>query len=191
MLRILPHYFKNNRPPIYWRSQVEAAHQEYMKLDRKDLDKWMYEKSIQLENQNKIAAGCAGSTQAELLKKSQIGDTLKMVIRKLSLIVPNDANRTQRQVEVELKRCATYKKYTTNNKANFLIRSFNENHWNLFQNFIRQEYEEKRKYAALRAQQFDIFCKVRGWKLNFYALSYHIITFFFHRYIQWFQKNFP
>jgi hypothetical protein len=149
---------------------VEAAHQEYVKLDRKDLDKWMYEKSIKLENQNKIAAGCVGSTPPEWLKKKQTGEKLKMLIRKLSLIVSNDANRTQRQVEVELKRCATYKKYTTNNKANFLIRLFNENHWDLFQNHIRQEYEEKRRYAALRAQQFDIFCKVRKSRFKFLCI---------------------
>ncbi|PKK72998.1 hypothetical protein RhiirC2_359819 [Rhizophagus irregularis] len=174
LLRILPHYFKNNRPHIYWRSQVEAAYQEYVNLDRKDFDKWIYDKSIQLEEQNKIAAACAGSTQAEL-KKNQIGEKLKMLIRKLSLVVPNDANRTQRQVEVELKRCATYKKYTTNNnnKANFLIRLFNEDHWDLFQNLIRQEYEEKRKYAALRAQQFDIFYIFNGSRKIFHERSYN------------------
>ncbi|RIA97091.1 hypothetical protein C1645_814473 [Glomus cerebriforme] len=161
VLQVLPYYVKNNRPVIYWKSQVEAAHQEYVKLDRKDLNKWMHEKSIQLENLNKIAEGCAGQTQAELLKKKQIVNRLNMLINKLSLVVPNDANRIQRQVEVELKRCDIYKKYTSHDqKANFAIKLFNENHWDLFQNQIRQEYEEKRKYAALRAQQFDIFRKV-------------------------------
>ena len=174
VLRVLPYYFKKNRPLIYWRSQVEAAHQEYVNHDRKDI--WLYEKLIQLENLNKIASGCAGPTQTELLKKKQIVNKLKMLISKLSLVVPNDANRAQRQVEVELKRCDIYKKYDTNNHA---IKLFNENHWDLFQNLIRQEYEEKREYAALRAKQFDIFYKVSKIEIiNFIHLPNHIMTTF-------------
>jgi hypothetical protein len=133
-----------------------------MMLDKKDLDKWMHEKSVQLHNSSKIAEGCAKPADTEL-SKSSVKNRLKLLIHQLSLVVPNDASRIQRQVEVELMRCPTYKKYTRESKsqtAMLAMRLFSENHWNLFQNLIIQEYEEKRRYAALRTRQFDIFCKV-------------------------------
>src|SRR5437762_10519110 len=106
VLRGLPYYTKKDRPLIYWKSQVETAHQEYVMLDKMDLDKWMHEKSIQLHNSSKIAEGCAKPAEIKL-SKSPVKNRLKLLIHQMSLVVPNDAGRTQRQVEVELMRCPT------------------------------------------------------------------------------------
>ncbi|CAI2175465.1 19484_t:CDS:2 [Funneliformis geosporum] len=160
VLQGLPYYYKKNRPIIYWRNQVEVAHQEYMKLDKIDIYKWSIEKSDHLRNLNKMIASCSVPDRSDSSKKCQI--KLDSLINQLSFVVPNDANRSQLKVIVQLKRCPTYKKYTPNNQEARLAMSllFNENHWILFQNFIRQEYEEKRIYAASRARRYDIFRKI-------------------------------
>jgi len=133
-----------------------------MKLDKKDIDKWLYEKSIQLHNLNNLNNEMYASSPNRADLKNIQKEKLKFLIHQLSLDVPNDSNKSQTQVMVELKRCSTFKKYTSNNQATKSAMSlFNEHHWILFQNFIRKEYEDKRIYAASRVRKFDIFCKVR------------------------------
>nr|CAG8441887.1 1692_t:CDS:2 [Entrophospora candida] len=139
----LPFYSQASRPKLYWRSQ--------------DI------KIVKLLESNLITAQCQQSSKPEPLKKWHQKARLKSVISRLSTSVPNDANRSIERVEAELRRCPTYKKYTLKNpEATVAMRFFSDHHWDSFQNAIREEYIEKRNYAAIRARQFDLFVKVNS-----------------------------
>lgn len=138
---------------------MEKALREYSRTDKKDLISWKAEKITKLQQIELIASFCNNVHRNDSWKKWHRKARLRTIIRQLSMTVANDANRANQQVEVELRKCPTYKIYTTT--AAPAMKLFNEDHWNLFRELVHREYNEKRDYAALRARQYDLFLKVR------------------------------
>ncbi|RHZ74114.1 hypothetical protein Glove_227g166 [Diversispora epigaea] len=177
----LPFLVQNNRPCIYWKKDVEDALREFASLDTKDIFNWQTENLLKLRQKNLIASYCNNVTRNEPWKKWHRKTKLRTVIHQLSMIVPNDANRTHLQVEVELRRCPTYKKYTMScPNASSAMKLFNEHHWNQFQEIIHHEYNEKREYAALRARQYDLFLKVYSLIPSKYSMNDPIVQYLCH-----------
>ncbi|CAG8433985.1 490_t:CDS:2 [Scutellospora calospora] len=151
----VPYIERASRPPIYWKSTVEAANREFVKVNEKDINNWIRNKETELENYNTIAQLCEIPEPTTWNRKTK----LESVIRQLISVVPNDARRSEPQVKVELRRCPTYKKYVD---ASETMKLFTEHHWNKFHDTIYNEYHDRRNYAALRARQYDIFLKVHS-----------------------------
>ncbi|CAG8556154.1 7320_t:CDS:2 [Racocetra fulgida] len=139
-----------DRPRVYWKSAVEAANREFVNLNEEEVSNWIVKKKKELEHHNKIAESCKIPPTYSNNKAR-----LTSVICHLSSIVPNDARRSDPEVKVELRRCPTFKKYVHPSTTQL----FTEHHWANFQNIIYNEYNDRRNYAALRAQQYDIFLK--------------------------------
>ncbi|CAG8488839.1 7534_t:CDS:2 [Acaulospora morrowiae] len=172
----VPYLVHINRPHVYWKKDVDAAIQEYSRIDKKDLVSWQNEKIRKLEQHNMITAFCNDTHHLKLLDKLRRKQRLKSIIRSLSTFVPNDANRTLLEVEIELRRCPTHKKYASSE----VIKLFTEDHWNRFQEIIYSEYNAKREYAALRARQYELFLKVYSLIPSKYSMNDPIVQYLCH-----------
>ncbi|CAG8767122.1 16908_t:CDS:2, partial [Cetraspora pellucida] len=166
----VPFIEQADRPRIYWKSAVEAANREFVNIKEGEVSSWTMKKKKELEHHNKIAESCKIPTNGN--KKAR----LTSVIRQLSSIVPNDAGRCDQQVKVELQRCPTFKKYVHSSTTQL----FTEHHWANFQNIVYNEYNDKRNYAALRAQQYDIFLKVHSLIPAKYTMSDPLVQYLFY-----------
>ncbi|CAG8688349.1 25697_t:CDS:2 [Racocetra persica] len=167
----VPFIEQANRPRVYWKSAVEAANRDFVNLNEEEVSNWIVKKKKELEHHNKIAESCK-IPPTKLDNKAR----LTSVICHLSSIVPNDARRSDLEVKVELRRCPTFKKYLHPSTTQL----FTEHHWANFQNIIYNEYNDRRNYAALRAQQYDIFLKVYSLIPTKYTMSAPLVQYLFY-----------
>ncbi|CAG8778099.1 14608_t:CDS:2, partial [Dentiscutata erythropus] len=173
----LPFLVRINRPYIYWKKDVEDALREFESMDKKDIFNWQAENLLKLRQKNLITSYCNNVARNEPWEKYHKKVKLRTVIQQLSMIVPNDAKRKFQEVEVELRRCPTYKKYAICPKAASAMKLVNEHHWNKFQEIIHHEYNERREYAILRARQYDLFLKVYSLIPSKYSMNDSIVQY--------------